>query len=373
LIRSVDPTGEDITSWTYDSFGNQTSQSLPDPPAPHGDAPPASTTYTFDADHHVLSQTDPDGNTSFWSYDFDGWTTAEKITVPDGGGSTTATQTFTRDADGNVTALVDYDGRLTTYRYNCLNEETWETWSADSDGSGTYHSIGYTYDERGALTGAVDSGGGTPMYVDRFASYNLPGNVSGETQQIDGRATVVVSQSWNFDGTRASLSVNIGGTLNADGTASGGTPDFQNAFGHDKLGRMTSVAQTGDSVAPKYASIGYDLDGQLTSVDTYAADSGADPNYQVMHEAIAYDADLQPIDLRYTTVSGGGILAGYHYINSLGRVSGFLSYNDTLDVVDRTADYQTWADAYRRGGLRQTGRGNRLPVPSPSKRGGGFN
>jgi len=70
------------------------------------------------------------------------------------------------------------------------------------------------------------------------------------------RPSITIENS-NF--TRASLSLNIGGTLNSNGTASDGTPDMENIYTYDYLQRMTGIEQTdaegASGVASKYVAM----------------------------------------------------------------------------------------------------------------------
>ena len=183
-------------------------------------------------------------------------------------------------------------------------------------------------------------------------TYSGPGQVTGEQQSLSGLDNVVLSQTWNADGTRASLAVNIGGSLDSDGTVSGGSADLLNTYGYDYLGEMTSIAQTSQegysNVTDKYAAMGYS-GGELVAVNTYLAASD-ESSYEVMREVIAYNGDSQVANLSYTDwaggESGGGMLAGYHYAyDPDGQVETFWSYNDTADTADRTSSYNTWAYA----------------------------
>jgi hypothetical protein len=158
--------------------------------------------------------------------------------------------------------------------------------------------------------------GGSGGYVDTSESftYDGPGDVTGELQAMSDRESAVLSQGWNADGTRATLGVNLGGTLSSDGSASDGTSDLLNNYTYNFIGEMTAVQQVGqsggNSVAPKFSAIGYDIGGRMTSVDTYNA-SSADSGSQVTGLAISYDHESRPTDLTYTAQDS--ILAGYHY------------------------------------------------------------
>ena len=262
-----------MSTWGFDSFGNQIYESLPNQLTGRAGGP--TTTFTFDSSHHTLSQTDPDGNVTSWTYSPQGFVTTESITTPGG----TETETYTRDGDGNAVALEDFDGRYDTYRYNSLNQQTQEVWYAgESDGVGTdeLNEIDYTFNVRGDMLSGSETyvSGGTDSSV--TMTYSGPGQVTGEQQSLSGLDNVVLSQTWNADGTRASLAVNIGGSLDSDGSVSGGSADLLNTYGYDYLGEMTSIAQTSQegysNVTDKYAAMGYS-GGELVAVNTYLAAS----------------------------------------------------------------------------------------------------
>ena len=332
-VQSVDPLSF-VSTWSMDSFGNQIAQSLPDQST--GAAGGPTTTWTFTAAHDMLTQTDPDGNVTAWSYNFDAQTTSETIAA--------GTEYYTRDADGNLTELDDFDARKTTYTFNTLNQETGEKWYTTTTSATPYNSLAYVYDVRGDMLSGSESyasGDGTNSSV--ALTYSGPGNVTGESQNMDGRYSVVLSNGWNADGTRASLAVSINGS-----------PDLLNTYGYDKLANMTSIAQTsqGDltNVTSKYVAMGYDNGGDLTSVDSYLAGSAEDAGSgtQVMHEAIAYNHTLQVTDLGYQANSATGtLLAGYHYVYDADRqVSDLYSYSDTAASGGGSAsDFTTWAHA----------------------------
>jgi YD repeat-containing protein len=351
MVSQTTPLYE-TTNWSFDSFGNKVSEVLP-PQILGGSSP--TTSYTFDATHLTLTQTDADNNVTSWQYNNDGQSINESITVPgSGGGSTTETEYFGRDLDGNETSLVDFDLRVTTYSYNSLNQEASEAWYA-SGGSSESNAITYTYDVLGQMIGGVDSyadpgfggsGGFSGIDTSDTLAYNNVGQVVGEAQAISGRETVVIAQGWNADNTRASLSAVIGGTLASDGSVSGGTLDLENIYTYDARQRMIGIEQTGafsGGATPKFAALGYDDANQVTTIDTYNA-GDADSENQVMDLAVTYDHASRPASLTYT--SSSGILAAYAYgYDSDNNVQVLFSYNDTSDTGSLTSSVTTWARA----------------------------
>ena len=92
------------------------------------------TAYSHDPLGDVTSLTDPDGNTTSWTYDHLGQVTSQSSLValgyfPDGSVQTTlATSYDFHDAAGNLTDTIDSDGRSISRVYDNLNRETGETW-----------------------------------------------------------------------------------------------------------------------------------------------------------------------------------------------------------------------------------------------------
>ena len=145
-----------VTAFSFDTLGDEISQSLPDPANGMQDGGSPTTTFTFDADHNTLSLTDPDGNTTFWTYNGEGQVTSQSEVVAlgyysDGTlDSTNANYYYRYDLDGNVTQSIDADGQVIQYQYNSANQETAETWyptAADAEaGTGSDGGETFTYD-----------------------------------------------------------------------------------------------------------------------------------------------------------------------------------------------------------------------------------
>ena len=308
-VGQIDPLSHQ-TNWTFDYFGNQISMVLPAQVSGESSSP--TTTDTFDLDHQMLSQTDADGNVTSWQFNNDGQTFNETITIPSGSGSATTTEHFGRDLDGNETWLLDFDNRLTTYAFNWYNQEAVEKWYTTSYVGTAYNTIDYNYDTRGETLGGNDSyasGGSGGKNTSLALTYDGPGNVTGEAQMLYGRENAVLSQTWNADGTRASLILELGRVLNSDGTVSGGGTDLRNQYAYDYRMEMTGIEQdngggSSGGASYKFVALAYNQDGLTTSVDTYNA-ATANRDYQVSHEAISYNHDAQPTDLLYLGGTGG--------------------------------------------------------------------
>ena len=317
-ISATDPM-HNVTTIGYDAFGNQISQSLPNPTTGLAGGP--TTSYTFDAMGDVLSLTDPDGNTTSWTYDGLGDETSQSEVVSLGyypGTQTleptiTATSTYQYDLDGNLTESVDananapagygFTGEVNTYSYNATNQETGESWYGNTTdaaaGGDNVGSIAHSYDAEGRMLTAANAAGGSSIASYTYG-YDGVGNLTSDNVQLGdlpGSDNVLLTSEYDFNGDRTSLSANIGGTLNTDGTVSGGISDFTNTYGYDNLGNMTSIVQTGgDGTTPKCVTLSYDADNRLTGIDRHASDGNSN---LVTSSAYTYDHDSELTDLSY--------------------------------------------------------------------------
>jgi RHS repeat-associated protein len=160
---------------------------------------------------------------------------------------------------------------------------------------------------------------------------------------------VVFTSAYDYNDNRTSLKANIGGTLNADGSVTGGTNDFQNAYIYNTLGQMTSVSQTAQTsgtdngVTAKTATFSYDADERSSTIAMYQFSGTGN---QVANAANTYDADSRLTDLRYVFRSSGGptYLAAYHWTyDADSRVTNEYSLDDTAGTKSYSAGYATWA------------------------------
>ena len=160
------------------------SQSLPSPATGAVGGP--TTTSTFDLDGDQLSLTDPDGNTTSWSYDCLGDAIGQSEVVALGYNSqgvikTTATSSDQFDLDGNLTPSIDADGRVIDYAYSGLGQETGETWYPNvadaSAGTGSDGGVSFGYDLDGLTTSASNTA----------ASYGYQYGPQGDVTAVNGR------------------------------------------------------------------------------------------------------------------------------------------------------------------------------------------
>ena len=314
-VSTTDPLGN-VTAYTFDAFGNQVSQSLPDPANGKQDSGSPKTTFTYDAMGDQLSLTDPDGNTTSWTYDGLGRETGQSETVALGYNSSGTVQTTTAsysnqyDLDGNLTESVDADGQAIAYAYNWSNQETSETWYNASDI--VVGTVACGYDVEGNLLSATNTANSSSVAAYTY-QFDGAGRVTGESVQLAGLTPdVVLTAAYDYNGNRTGLSANIGGTLNSNGTVTGGTPDFADSYSYDTLGNMTDVTQSGRSggngVAAKNVVLGYDGDSRLASVNLYASTGTSNA---VAAAGYTYDDASRLTALSYT--AQGSTLASYQW------------------------------------------------------------
>ncbi|MHB9004737.1 MAG: RHS repeat domain-containing protein, partial [Coriobacteriia bacterium] len=207
------------------------------------------TSYTYDAAGNRLTLTDPDLNTTTWTYDPLNRVKTERNEL-------NLVRQFEYDAVGNLTKRTDRNGRVIEYVYDSLSRPTFEYWK---DGQNTVHTLAYAYDAAGRLLVAGDTAAG---YV---YGYDNADRATSTTAYVAGLTpSVVLGQKYDAAGNRTQLAATIGGTA-----------DLVNDYEFDYLGRMNLVtqgAQTGGNlVAPKRVDFGYDDASRPETTTRYAA------------------------------------------------------------------------------------------------------
>jgi YD repeat-containing protein len=286
----------------------------PDPQSP---AP----SFTHDSAGNLTSLTDPDGNTTTWSY--------EQLPSPSGGGAggegsgpyrvTSETDAlgdssyFAYDTAGNLVRYTDADGRVDVYQYDSQNRLTSETDYADAADADAQENpldvFQYAYDSSGNLLSASDD-----TSSDTYA-YDGENRLTTATETAAGSPTVVLTYQYNGQsGGLSQVSSDETGTVPFDEPVSvaatiDGVADYQNTYQYNDLGEMVGITQGGqpggNAVADKEVDFGYNDSGQLSSIQRYLGGQA------VAASDYSYDSLG-----RLTGISdhqGDMVLAGYAY------------------------------------------------------------
>ncbi len=203
----------------------------------------ATLTAKYDLAGNMISETDPEGNTTAYEYDPVGRMTA----VTDALGNTTR---YDYDAADNLTRVTDALGHVTSYTYDALGNLTSET---DALGN----TVKYSYTPEGWLETVTDAEG----HVTRY-SYDKTGN----TLSADYAGEQTETNTYNELGLLTTVTTAQGDTL----------------FQYDEASRLISVTQpNGDTV-----NYTYDSHGNRSSM-TYPNGKTVSYSYDEMNRLIA--------------------------------------------------------------------------------------
>ena len=257
-----------VTSYGYDTFGDQT-----------------------------LAQ-DPDGNVTTTGYDSDGRVTSATqpgYTPPGSAAPSTATTSYAYDGLGNQTKVTDPRGNVTSYAYDALGDVTTQT-DPQLTGQSAPGAWTYTYDNDGEQVSATSpTGGQTQATYDGFgdqATSTVDVAASSGTQ-YDTTSTAydylgdpltvispdgaVVTNTYDHVGELAATADAYGNTTRHTYNYAGQTFQVTNPDGtsvsskHDAAGNLTSSTTYGTSVGSALPPVlaaqefGYDPAGNLTT------------------------------------------------------------------------------------------------------------
>ncbi|MBB6561647.1 RHS repeat-associated protein [Acidovorax soli] len=238
-----------ITTYTYDSAGNTTSQSVNDAAA----GVVRTTVWTYNAAGLVATETAANG--AITSYGYDGLGNLTQATNALG-----HVDVYTYDGAGRVLAHTAPNGLLTTYAYDARGRVLTSNRGGEVS-TFTYrpsgevlaatlpagHSITYTYDPAHRLTGWSDNRGNTGTYV----LDNMGNRLSEEVRNNQGHLAWQLARSVNSLNRRASETVGTGGaptthTYNANAnlrvsTQSVNGSTIQTSYSRDALERVTYI------------------------------------------------------------------------------------------------------------------------------------
>jgi RHS repeat-associated protein len=304
-LTVTDPAGIE-TEYTYDSNGNLTSKTVDG-----HDGLTTTSTYTvcesscpsgFDPGD-LESVTDPDGNTTSYTYDTYGDlastsvtagsqtdttkyaynslgelycetspnATADSVTCPSFGSSRVAdTTTYTYDADGNETSVTDPDGNMTSYAYDGDGDVTSVT---DPVGNVTEN----VYDDDGEVT-SVTNGYGTSSAATTTYTYETP--IESCPSSVTGAA--YCDQTTNPDDETTTSYYDALGRL-VESVPPDSTEQDPTSYTYDGDGNVLTMTDGAGTT-----SYTYNADNQLHTVTDTSTNSGYTADDEVTY---AYDAD----------------------------------------------------------------------------------
>jgi RHS repeat-associated protein len=271
------------------------------------------TTFTYDDAGNRTSLTDPDGNTTTWTYDNLNRVTSESVVVD----AETLTRSYQYDNDSRLTSETDRDGRVTTYDYDTLNRRTAEKWFDDDADTTPNRTISYEYDAASNLTEVSD-----PDATYDYGYDNL-NRVIGVTQNIAGLDAPI-----HFDKTYDANSqvTSVASTIDETG-------DYLNSYSYDPLGRLTSLIQTsqdgGNDVLDKRLDFTYNAGNQLASIQRYANTMKED---QLTSTGYEYDSGRLSVITHYNV--GYMEQFGYSYDgdNRVNFANNYSSFHDGIET-----------------------------------------
>lgn len=283
MIRKIEAWGtesERTTEYAYDEDGNQVTVKV------LGDenTPESLTVMAYDEYGNMLSLTDPEENTTYfshdimgnvvtktdargkpWSYTYDAAGRLKMVTDP-----LTHTTSFAYDPAGNVRWVRDKEGKTTFYDYDALNRLKRVT-----DLLGNHTS--YVYDDRDNLIALQDAKGNVTQFY-----YDRNNRLVRETRPL-GQET-----AYAYDGAG-----NLVEKLDAKGQ--------RTAYFYDDAGRLAEISyyDPADPIDPtKTVSFTYDRVGNLKTYDD-AVTAGV-YDYDALYRKVFETVDYGPFDLSYS-------------------------------------------------------------------------
>jgi RHS repeat-associated protein len=249
------------TSFGYDGEDHLTSETDPGLPAK---------TWTYDGAGNLTKVTDPKGH--HVDYGYDNNERLSTVTAADG----TSVTRYDYDNAGNLYHRTDPNNHATTYGYDNANRLTSISQPPITTPSAYTPVWTYGYDANGNRTTTLDPNGATATTT--YDQLNRPSQIS----YSGGATTPTVNYSYDADSNRTQLT-------DGDGTAT---------YGYDNDNRLTSVARTHNGGGTDTFSYGYDPAGNITS-RTYPDGT-----------AVSYSPDN---DERLASMTVGGATTSYSY------------------------------------------------------------
>jgi RHS repeat-associated protein len=310
----TDPLGR-VTTTAYNSRGWVSSVTRPDPDGAGGASAPV-TSYTYLNNGLLSTVTDPLSRVTTYAYDNLDRKTSVTDPDPDAGGALTAPVTsWTYDALGNVLTTTDPLSHVTTFAYDNIYRQKTVT-LADPDGAGALTSpvTTYIYNANGLLDTVTDSMGHNTTYG------------------YDSRArrTTVTDNAGNVTTTAYNDKDQVTSVTTPDPDGAGAVTASVTSYTYDIFGRTKTVTDALSGVS----TTNYDVMGNITSIQ----DSGSNTTtwtYDGLGREITETNQLSKT--RYTFYDMAGNVA--RVINRNGK-----AIQNTYDDLDRLLT-EKWYDS----------------------------
>ena len=253
-LTSVTAPDGGVTAYTYDPVGNKLTET-----DPRG----KTTTSTYDGANRLASETSPTGDETTYSYDSNGNKTAMVDPRGNAQGANPADFTWQTTYDAANRKLTETDplGDVTTYTYDDVGNEL-------SQEDANSHTTSYTYDPADRLETVTAPDLGVTSY-----GYDLAGDLTSRTDannhqttyayDSDNRRTSVTSPLGQVWTTTYDPAGNVSTQTDANGNATQTQGDGQTSYSYDHAGRLTKIDY---SDATPDVSFSYDADGNRTSM-----------------------------------------------------------------------------------------------------------
>lgn len=295
LITQTDPLGNTI-KYSYDPAGNLTSMTKADGNTIY---------YAYDATARLLTKSYPDGSTTSFTYDAKGnilTATNDNISY-----------TFTYDADGRVTSAADDYYDLVSYTYDAVGNRTQMIYpDVDATVKYTYNSANrlskitdgaknyiFTYDKAGKRTKLTYPNGVSARYT-----YDLSGKLT-SLINTSSTGTIIASSAYTLD--------RVGNRLTTSG------PNGENSYSYDSVYDLLS-ALPGSNVDYGPEEYTYDLIGnRLTGPKPNTAYTFNKDNQLVTENKQQFQYDNNGNLSSYVTLSTASNYS-YDYENRLTQV-----------------------------------------------------
>jgi len=349
-ISETDADGATTTT-AYDALNRIVSQ---DQAAGTPQAPSTiATSFTYDADGHRTSYTDPNQNVTDYTYNTAG--NLETSVAPATAGYTTAAQrttTLAYDALGRLANVSRPGGVDIANTYNALGELTQETGSGAeaasntrsytydndervSDASAGGSTQSYTYDDRGLLLSTSGSSGNDSYTYDPDGLMASRTDAAGTSTFTYTQDNQVHTDQEPLTGVQLTYSYN---DLGQPQSIEYGTSGSTETYGYNALHQLTSdtLSSASGSILASDSET-YNLDGQETGQTTTGTAGAGNSTY-------GYDQAG-----RLTSATVGGTTTGYGYdpngnLTSAGNVTS--TYNAQNQVTSQTNGSTTTSYAY---------------------------